>query len=84
MGVAGWIDDDLALVREWGFELSLIARPVAIWHGATDTLVPVAHGRWLAAQVNGARGHFLEGHDHFTVPVVMMDRIVGELVELAN
>lgn len=52
-GVGGWADDDLAHFRPWGFDVDRISIPVLIWYGATDVLVPPAHGEWLAAHVPG-------------------------------
>jgi pimeloyl-ACP methyl ester carboxylesterase len=52
-GVGGWVDDDLAFTRPWGFEVSAISVPVLIRYGLTDVLVPAAHGEWLAANVPG-------------------------------
>ena len=51
--VAGWVDDDLAHVSLWGFELEQIAVPVLVRYGASDVLVPAAHGAWLGAHVPG-------------------------------
>jgi pimeloyl-ACP methyl ester carboxylesterase len=53
-GVYGWVDDDLAFTRPWGFDVSEIRVPVEVWYGATDVLVPAAHGRWLGEHVPGA------------------------------
>src|SRR5215208_5531664 len=50
-GVAGWVDDDLAVLQPWGCALDGIAVPVLIRYGLTDVLVPAAHGEWLAANV---------------------------------
>jgi pimeloyl-ACP methyl ester carboxylesterase len=50
-GVDGWVDDDLAFVEPWGFEVSEINRPVLLLHGDADMFVPVAHGRWLAERI---------------------------------
>lgn len=52
-GVDGWVDDDLATIAPWGFEVGTIAVPVLVRYGATDVLVPPAHGEWLAAHVPG-------------------------------
>jgi pimeloyl-ACP methyl ester carboxylesterase len=52
-GVWGWVDDDLALTRGWGFSVDEIAVPVLVRYGATDVLVPPTHGEWLAANVPG-------------------------------
>ena len=52
-GVGGWVDDDLAFLQPWGFDVSAVAVPVLIRYGLTDVLVPPAHGEWLAANVPG-------------------------------
>lgn len=63
-GVDGWLDDNLAGVKPWGFELAAIDRPVLVMHGGDDRFVPVAHGRWLAERIPGveARIDVAEGH----------------------
>jgi pimeloyl-ACP methyl ester carboxylesterase len=50
-GVWGWVDDDLAFTVAWGFDVSELEVPVEIRYGATDVLVPAAHGAWLAAHI---------------------------------
>ena len=52
-GVGGWVDDDLAFIQPWGFDLDAISVPVLVRYGMTDVLVPPAHGDWLAANVPG-------------------------------
>jgi pimeloyl-ACP methyl ester carboxylesterase len=52
-GVGGWADDDLAHIQPWGFDVAEISVPVLIRYGATDVLVPPAHGEWLAEHVPG-------------------------------
>jgi pimeloyl-ACP methyl ester carboxylesterase len=63
-GIWGWFDDDRAFLRNWGFDLGAIKRPVSIWQGGQDRMVPYAHGEWLASHVAGAHAelHPDEGH----------------------
>jgi pimeloyl-ACP methyl ester carboxylesterase len=50
-GVDGWVDDDIAFTRPWGCEVDAIRVPVYLTYGRADTLVPAAHGDWLAAHI---------------------------------
>ncbi len=83
-GIDGWLDDDLAFVRPWGFSPADITVPVAIWQGDQDTMVPVAHGRWLSAHLPTAQLHLLPGDGHMSAGYDHMDAIVEDLVTLAR
>jgi pimeloyl-ACP methyl ester carboxylesterase len=50
-GIWGWVDDDLAFIGPWGFDVEELQVPVEVRYGAADVLVPAAHGAWLAAHV---------------------------------
>lgn len=63
----GWVDDDLAFVAPWGFDLGLIDVDVRIWHGEADLFVPPAHARWLAAALPYAQLHLRPDHGHLTL-----------------
>lgn len=76
----GWLDDDLAFVRPWGFELGSIAGPVHIWQGGHDRMVPFAHGEWLAAHCGNACPHLLPQHGHLSLAVSSLPMILDELV----
>jgi pimeloyl-ACP methyl ester carboxylesterase len=83
-GIAGWRDDDLALLQPWCFELGDIVRPVAIWQAGQDRMVPFAHGDRLAEQIPAARVHLLPGEGHLSIAVGRLPEVVGELVEFAG
>jgi pimeloyl-ACP methyl ester carboxylesterase len=65
--VDGWLDDNLAFVAPWGFELSTIDRPVLVVQGGDDLMVPRQHGEWLAANVPGCESRIDDAHGHLTL-----------------
>ena len=79
-GVEGWLEDDIAITRPWGFGLEEIAVPVMIWQGSADLMVPFSHGQWLASQLPGASAHLEEGEGHLSVALGALDRMLDELV----
>jgi pimeloyl-ACP methyl ester carboxylesterase len=64
-GPYGWIDDALALRRDWGFRLEGITGPVLLWHGAEDNFSPASHSVWLASRIPGAKVRVQPGSAHF-------------------
>jgi pimeloyl-ACP methyl ester carboxylesterase len=80
VSVDGWLDDDLAFTRPWGFDLSAIAVPVHVWQGTDDLMVPIAHGRWLADHVPTAVVHLEEGQGHLSLGIAAMGRMLDALL----
>jgi pimeloyl-ACP methyl ester carboxylesterase len=83
-GVDGWLDDDLAFLSHWGFEVAEIEGATAIWQGSEDLMVPFAHGRWLSSRVPGASVHLLEGEGHLSITVNAVGAMLDELVRAAG
>lgn len=80
-GFDGWIDDDLAFVKPWGFDLAALDVPVTIWQGDRDLMVPSAHGTWLAASIPRAVAKPALGHGHISLVTTYRKEIVRELLE---
>jgi pimeloyl-ACP methyl ester carboxylesterase len=72
-GVFGWVDDDLAFVRPWGFDVSEIRIPTRVIYGTTDVLVPRNHGDWLARNVPGAEVVIEDNQGHLPDPESMFE-----------
>ena len=80
-GIAGWRDDDLAFVRDWGFDLSTLRVPVAVWQGGQDLMVPPAHGRWLVERIPDCGDHVHHGEGHLSLAVGALPRIVEDVAD---
>jgi pimeloyl-ACP methyl ester carboxylesterase len=80
----GWFDDDIAFVEPWGFELSEITKPVILYQGSEDKMVPYAHGEWLAKHLppDTLRKHLIPGQGHISIFAENMGNFMDELLSL--
>ena len=81
VSVDGWIDEDLALFRPWGFELSEIRIPVLLLQGRRDAMVPFGHGAWLAARIPGVEARLSEDDGHLSLLTRRMPEVLRWLRE---
>lgn len=79
-GYFGYLDDNLAQARDWGFRVADIRVPVVVRHGELDRLVNMGHGRWLAETIPDARGVFYPDAGHGSIALPWAE-VVGQLVE---
>jgi pimeloyl-ACP methyl ester carboxylesterase len=63
----GGVDDDVAFTKPWGFNLKQIKIPVLVMQGETDPIVPIAHGKWLAANIPQAEAKFYPEDGHLSM-----------------
>lgn len=82
-GIWGWLDDDLAWAKPWGFDMADIRVPVIVRHGDEDSFVSIDQGRWLAAHIPGARLDEMPGAGHTTVSVPI-DPVITALLDAAG
>ena len=83
-GIWGWVDDDLAFTRGWGFRLEDVTDvPVSVWQGREDRMVPFAHGVYLADHLPGARRHLYDDEGHLSL-VGRVGDIIDDLRERAG
>lgn len=81
-GFTGWLDDDLAFVQKFGFSLSEINKPVLVWQGDDDFMVPKAHSEWLAKHIPTARLNFVPGHGHISLTQHYRSEIIKQALTL--
>ena len=75
MGWRGFFDDDEAMMKEWGFDPTSIAVPVAVWFGQHDLMVPPTHGEWLVKNLPTATKSFFPDDGHVSLVVNHLDEL---------
>ena len=78
----GWLDDDLAFGQSFGFELSKIEKPVLIWQGDDDFMVPREHSNWLAKHIPDSKLNFVSGHGHISLVQNYRSEIITQALKL--
>jgi pimeloyl-ACP methyl ester carboxylesterase len=71
-GPAAFIEDFRRLF-DWplDFRLTDVSTQVALWHGGADNLVPISHGRYMAAALPNARLEEVPNHGHLPTSSVL-------------
>jgi pimeloyl-ACP methyl ester carboxylesterase len=66
-GTGGQVDDDVAYVLPWRYDLARVTAPVLLLHGEQDRVIPSTHGEWLARHLPTAELRLLPGEGHISV-----------------
>jgi pimeloyl-ACP methyl ester carboxylesterase len=75
-GSVGLVRDSELLYRSWAFDVRAIARPVHLWQGTDDLLVPAPINQRVAERMPGTVWHSVEGAGHF-VAVGAADEVLA-------
>lgn len=65
LGVKGAVQEAALMTKPWGFAPEDISMSIDIWHGAADTMAPLALTQKLFDRLPQARPHILENQGHF-------------------
>ena len=63
-GAGGVVADYIVYAEPWGFDLDAVRAPVRLWHGDSDSLVPLEHARLLADRLPTAELTVLPNAGH--------------------
>ena len=66
-GARGWIDDERAFLKPWGFSLGDISKPVQLWAGTKDVNVPPAHADYLKRMIPNSELLIVEDKNQGTI-----------------
>ena len=80
----GWLDDDLAFVEPWGFDIGAIHKPVELWQGDEDFMVPHSHGEWLKKHIPHAEYIFVPGEGHVSLDINRRGEIISHGLAYLN
>jgi pimeloyl-ACP methyl ester carboxylesterase len=81
-GFWGWFDDDLAFVKDWGFDLKDVTKPVELWQGDLDLMVPHSHGIWLESKLSNSKLVLKKGEGHLSLGENARDEITDSIVQM--
>ena len=82
-GPDGAIDDDVAFVNPWGFDVSIITIPVLLVQGGEDRVIPPSHAEFLHRAISTSELWMRSGDGHVSVLEACPDAM-DWLVEVAR
>jgi pimeloyl-ACP methyl ester carboxylesterase len=66
-GGDGQLEDELAYVAPWGFDVARVRSPVLLVQGGADRICPAGHGQWLAERIRSAELWLRPDDGHISV-----------------
>ena len=83
-GWHGYFDDNVAMISPWGFEVTSIEKPVHLFYGDADLMVPPSHGAWLASNISGVVTHHRPLEGHLSIISEHFDELAEALTDLSG
>lgn len=84
VGIEGWLEDDLAFVTPWGYDLTAITTPVSFWSGKQDQFVSYWHCVWMAREVPSGDVHVYADKGHVSLRQEHFPEILADLLDRAG
>jgi pimeloyl-ACP methyl ester carboxylesterase len=81
-GWRGYFDDNVAMIDAWGFGVPSIEKPVHLFYGDADLMVPPAHGTWLKAHIPKAVAHHRPNEGHLSIISEHFEELAETLADL--
>ena len=78
-GAEGWVDEGMALTRDWDFDVADVRCSVTWWHGENDANAPIAPVRRLLERMQGVDLRVWTDAGHLE-PYHRYEEILGELL----
>ncbi len=69
---------------DWGMCLKSIVRPVHLWHGTADQVVPLSHAEYYARVLPQSRLTTLPNEGHFSLPINHAESILRVLRQVSS
>ena len=80
-GPRGLLQELSLYTGDWGFRPEDIAFRIEHWHGERDPVIPVSHGRSLAARLPDVRSRIIPREGHISLPTRLMNLILLAIVD---
>ncbi len=75
--------DELGLyLSPWGFALERIVKPVTLWHGAADRIVPIRVAYHVVERLPFVCTHYRQADGHYSLPIRHAEKIVDALLQI--
>lgn len=80
----GYLDDNVAVIAPWGFDVTAIDKRVHLFFGDADLMVPPTHGAWLASHLPKVARHHMPKEGHVSIFAEHPDEVADVLNDLSS